>query len=143
MRAFLQRRLHFNTFLKGSKSGLTTSHYLRLMALALGDLVIALPLAVYFLHGSVQHLVPWPSWAEVHRSFGQVRVYREESFIKDPAYATRTFLPRWLAPLSALLFFSFFGLSKEACDACKIWYTSVRRGFWEDRRAKEYREEPP
>lgn len=123
IKAFLKRRLHFNTILQGQKSGLTTGHYLRLMALALSDLVITLPLAVYFLHGFLPKVKPWSSWGDVHENFGHVQVFPAASL--KPGHQTHIFLPRWLAPLSALLFFSFFGLSKEACDGYRSWWKSL------------------
>jgi pheromone a factor receptor len=124
MKAFLERRLHFNTFLRGSRSGLTTSHYLRLMALALSDLIITLPLAAYFLHQGLREMRPWTSWRDVHNNFGQMRLIRQAAV--PSGELTNMFLPRWLAPLSALLFFTFFGLSKEACDGYRSWWTAAR-----------------
>jgi len=41
---------------------------------------------------------------------------------RNPEFATGIFLPRWLAPLSAIAFFAFFGLAEDAlADYVALW----------------------
>lgn len=95
------------------------------MALALSDLLLTLPLSIYFLHGCVKALAPWTSWNDIHSGFGQIRLHSVILFDRNPVYTVTTFLPRWLAPISSLLFFMYFGLTQDACEDYRSWYLAI------------------
>ena len=126
--AFLRRRLHFSTVLKSNNSGLTTSRYVRLAGLAISDLLIALPLALYFLVVIARNLEPWISFDWIHLDFNTV-VPRDEVYMaRNPEFAIGIFLPRWLAPLSAITFFGFFGLAEDVlADYVALWSRLQKR----------------
>ncbi|KAG7528450.1 hypothetical protein FFLO_06159 [Filobasidium floriforme] len=124
--SFIRRRLQFSTFLKTNQSGLTTSRYLRLVALATSDLLISLPLAIFYLVEFTQHLSPWISFDWIHLDFHVVNAFDSTYMARNPDIATRLFLPRWLAPLSAIAFFAFFGLAEDALADYVSIYERIR-----------------
>lgn len=97
------------------------------MALALSDLLLTLPLSIYFLHGCVKNLAPWTSWDDIHRGFSHIRLQPTLLYDEELASALVTFLSRWLAPLSSLLFFMYFGLNQDACEDYRSWYLVIHK----------------
>ncbi|KAJ7223583.1 putative fungal pheromone GPCR, STE3-type [Mycena pura] len=135
-RAFLRRRAASSQFIAPSGSsknpGLTGGHYFRLMALAMIDVIFTTPLGFFFiyLNRSEAPLEPWISWANTHSNFSRV--------VQIPAFVWRA-LPnpalglqftRWMAPVSALIFFAFFGCAADARRNYAIAFNALAATFW-------------
>lgn len=126
---FFRRRLQFASFLRGNNSGLTINRFVRLSALATCDLIISLPLALYYLISFSQHLTPWISFEYIHLEFGTVNQFNATYMAKNPDIATTLFLPRWLSPLAAIIFFAFFGLAEDALSDYLTGYSRLQSAF--------------
>ncbi|KAJ7028139.1 putative fungal pheromone GPCR, STE3-type [Mycena alexandri] len=122
--SFFRRRSAFIHMIKESDSGLTTSRYVRLMAMTtlLGTwnaIVIGIGLWATYSDG----LRPWTSWADVHFNFSRIQPYPIAEF---PGPLLRLTYLLWAAvPISALLFFSFFAFGEDAMKE----YRNLRRWF--------------
>ena len=109
--------MRFQALLKASHSGLDTSHYIRLMAIAGADLLMSLPLAIAFLVTRSDHLRRWTSWDDIHQSYSRVA---QVALINMPAYyglpqnLALASIGEWLGPLLTMLVFILFGVSDEA-----------------------------
>ncbi|KZV82019.1 fungal pheromone STE3G-protein-coupled receptor [Exidia glandulosa HHB12029] len=127
LRHFLIRRVEFERHLRDSQSALTTSRYMRLMALAVCEIFWGTTLGAYvvFLNISVDGLRPWTSWADVHYNFSRVAVYPR--YLIGSWQKQNLFLSWWITPATALLFFIFFGFSEEALEGYAGALRWVRR----------------
>lgn len=110
---FLCRRMNFAAHLQNANSALTTHRYLRLMAMAVTEIVWGTTLTAFNLYNNVNSgLRPWTSWQDVHSDWLRVDLF---AFIElSPSFIKSMFLLWWAMPASAYIFFLFFGLSQEA-----------------------------
>ncbi|KAJ7642964.1 fungal pheromone STE3G-protein-coupled receptor, partial [Mycena polygramma] len=126
LRAFTKRRAAFAQFLAPASSsphssasalpGLTASRYLRLMALSFTAILLTTPLGIFaiWLNLTATPVGPWRSLSDTHFMFSRVE--------EVPAFFWRGVrlvevgieFTRWTAPLTALVFFGFFGFAIEA-----------------------------
>ncbi|KAL6308809.1 putative fungal pheromone GPCR, STE3-type [Sparassis latifolia] len=111
----LARQAQFKEFLP-AVGGLTRGRYMRLMALAMTDIVLTIPFGAYELYsnasgGAVQ---PWGSWANAHYNFSRVDQYPAVLWMRTPSLAVPLQLSRWMSPLCAVVFFAYFGFADEA-----------------------------
>jgi pheromone a factor receptor len=113
--------------LKGGQSGLTLNRFLRLSALATIDLLISLPLALYYLIPFSRNLVPWTSFNDIHFDFSTVNSYDANFITRHPQIAAQLLLSRWLAPITAIVFFSFFGLGEDALRDYLALYARLKK----------------
>ena len=117
----VRRRATFARHLE-SCSGLSTSHYIRLMLMAVIETLFAVASTSVTLWTATLNLRPWTSWADVHWGFSRI-----------DQYLTR-FMPRvmvryyyalwWLVPVSSYVFFLFFAFGRDAMreyGACSSW----------------------
>ncbi|KAI5828257.1 pheromone B alpha 1 receptor [Schizophyllum commune Tattone D] len=112
---FNKHRLQFSQFLH-THSTLSASRYLRLMALALTEMMCTMPLGIFVivLNSKTENIQPWVSLAVTHYGFGRVDqvpalVWRSQHLI-----VVCNELTRWCAPVSAFIFFFYFGFAEEA-----------------------------
>jgi len=124
LRWFIQRRAQFHDVL--STSGFTPSRYIRLMGLAMAELVGVLGINLYILASNAKnlHLRPWISWDYVHSHFKRVDPY---PFAVLSQLTINTYYVNWAYyPISAVLFFAFFGFGQEAMVQYKKTYHYIR-----------------
>ncbi|WWC59158.1 uncharacterized protein I303_101706 [Kwoniella dejecticola CBS 10117] len=125
IKLFLSRRLQFQTLLRSSKSGLDSRDYVRLMALASVDILIALPLCTFSLAKAIANPMPYESWAAVHYNFSRVIQYPASQAFVYERVVLGTVLPRWFSPLLSIIFFLFFGVSIEAMGEYSRWVSCI------------------
>ena len=115
LRAFYRRRLEFTQFLS-THSSLSMSRYIRLMMLALSEMMCTVPISIYstYISNKGVPLQPWVSWADTHYDFSYVGQVPAVVWRSDPNYRIAVELTRWLFPASAFLFFLLFGFGAEA-----------------------------
>ncbi|KAF7320481.1 Pheromone receptor [Mycena chlorophos] len=135
LRSFFRRRAAFSQFLSPNAShasGLTTARYLRLMALAAVDILITTPLGIFaiYLNATATPFGPWRSWADTHFDYSRVEQYPAFIWRADLLLATGLESTRWAAPLSAVLFFLFFGFAAEARKNYMVAIRSSVSFFW-------------
>ena len=114
LRAFWKRRVQFAELIS-SNSSLNVSRYVRLILLALVNMMLTVPLGVFSIYlNSHIPLSPWTSWEDVHFNFSRVGLVPSLIWRSNPSFNTGVELTRWLFPVSALLFFALFGFASEA-----------------------------
>ncbi|KAJ6470316.1 putative transmembrane pheromone receptor [Mycena sanguinolenta] len=126
LRAFLQRRAQFSQFLS-LNSGLTTTRYFRLMALASVELFISLPIVTYALYLNISHspIEPWISWSNVHADFSTVLQVPAIIWRADRHSQASVELTRWTGVIGALVFFAFFGFAAEARKHYRLAFCAI------------------
>ncbi|KAI0299539.1 GPCR fungal pheromone mating factor [Russula brevipes] len=100
--------------IKPSNSGLNRGHYLRLMVLSSMDLIVTIPLRVYYMVKDARlGMIPWKSWDHTHSKYSPV--FRVMAFISKNRLDTARSLEisRWWLVLNAFVFFAFFGFTSE------------------------------
>ncbi|KAI5119268.1 hypothetical protein M0805_007270 [Coniferiporia weirii] len=137
--SFLRRRREMSQFLN-SNSQITLSRYFRLMALAMMDTVLTIPLAIFaiWLNAVESEIQPWRGLADAHFDFS--RVEQVSSVVWHLSkWTTLSFgLDRWFIVFCAAVFFAFFGFAEESRKnymkvywiiASRFGYTPKPKGF--------------
>lgn len=127
IRHFFLRRLMFARHLQNSNSALTPSRYIRLVAMAIvqmlwGAVVMVINVAFTCRHG----LRPWTTWADVHSNFSRVAQFPTIFITLDVLRWTQ--FTWWTIPISAFFFFAFFSFGADAVKeykACINWVSIV------------------
>jgi len=127
LRFFIIRRVEFESFLRGGSSSLTTGRYLRLMGLAVTEILWGISLSSYILFLNVFDggLRVWDNWEHVHSDFG--RIDRFPFRLMPKAIQSRLLLSWWITPATAILFFLFFGFGEEAMAEYRGVIVWIRR----------------
>ncbi|KAJ7164180.1 putative fungal pheromone GPCR, STE3-type [Mycena filopes] len=126
---FFRRRSTFFHMMKDSNSGLTTSRYIRLMAMTtlLGTwnaIVISIGVWATYAGG----FRPWTSWADVHFGFSRIQPF---TIAEIPPPLLRLNYLLWAAvPISSLFFFSFFAFGGDAMKEYRHLYLWIRRNVF-------------
>ncbi|KAI0944378.1 hypothetical protein AcW1_002108 [Taiwanofungus camphoratus] len=121
---FLRRRVTFAKLLENSQTGLSTSRYLRLMAMAVVEMIIGVASTSATLAFSVKwDMRPWTNWADVHWNFSRIDLY---ATLFTPPFVLRFYYGIWwIVPISSFIFFLFFAFGQEAMKeygACATWF---------------------
>nr|AAS46748.1 PDSTE3.3 mating-type pheromone receptor [Pleurotus djamor] len=123
---FIRRRLTFAAHLQNSNSALTTNRYLRLIAMSITQMIYGTVLTSVNLYSNARHgLSPYTSWEDVHFNFSRIDVY-PKMFIPPKLYSLML-LFWWTMPVSALIFFIFFGFGEEAKKEYSKYWSWIRR----------------
>ncbi|KAL4076381.1 STE3-like pheromone receptor [Scleroderma citrinum] len=98
-----------------SSHNITTGHYCRLMVLCMVEVAFTVPLGIYnmVLDSGADELQPYISWENVHFDFSYVGQYPAVAWQSSPETALSLESSRWFCVLCALIFFMFFGWSRE------------------------------
>lgn len=118
---FVRRRLTFALHLDQSNSAMTTNRYLRLIAMALTEMVLGISLTAFNLFSNVSlGLRPWISWENVHSNFSRVGLFPTSTL--PPQLVTNMMIVWWTLPASSIIFFAFFGFGEEPLNEYKkVW----------------------
>ncbi|ESK88816.1 pheromone receptor [Moniliophthora roreri MCA 2997] len=131
LRSFYIRRAQFAQFMS-SNSAMNMSRYLRLMVLAIVDIMFTIPLGTYVVYAGTHGvpLRPWISWEETHFNFGRVDLVPAIVWRNNPDYLLSMEFSRWLAPFCAILFFALFGFASEAKKnySAAFWWVAKKFG---------------
>ncbi|KAF8963261.1 STE3-like pheromone receptor [Flammula alnicola] len=130
LRSFWIRRVQFNQLIT-SNSSMSISRYLRLVLLALIDMMCTLPLGIYsiYIGNKGVGLAPWISWEDTHFNFSRVALVPALIWRSDPSFQTSMELSRWLPVVCAFLFFALFGFAAEAKKHYKLAFWAVMKVF--------------
>ena len=109
----MRRRMSFVMHLQNSNSALTTYRYLRLMAMAVTEMFWGTALTAFNIYSNFSYgFRPWISWQNVHSNFSRVDLY--PTIYLSPSFLRSVYLFWWAMPVSAFIFFLFFGFGEEA-----------------------------
>jgi pheromone a factor receptor len=128
-----KRERQFNQVMSSNRN-LNRGRYFRLMALALVDVLLTIPLAAYVLSLVVgDHLGAWKSWSRTHNGDNYSRIIQVPASIWKhiPHGQFDLEAARWLLVACAFLFFSFFGFADEARQHYRLVFKSLatRAGY--------------
>lgn len=128
--AFLKRRREMNQFLT-SNSQITMSRYFRLMALAMMDTFLTVPLACFSIWlNAVESVVsPWKGLADAHWGFHRIEQIPAVMWRLSKWNTLSFYLDRWFIIFCALVFFAFFGFAEESRKNYAKVYWSVAKRF--------------
>lgn len=111
---FVSKRLQFRTILKTSKSGLDTSHFVRLMCVASADLLVAVPLNIYLIVRTSRELRPWVPRDVFYADWNYVNFVPVDVWLMSSEWLLGGLLPRYVFPAVAFAFFALIGVTEEA-----------------------------
>ncbi|KAG8857217.1 hypothetical protein FRB96_005892 [Tulasnella sp. 330] len=123
---FIKRRDQFTQHLRSNSTGLSTSRYARLMALAVTQVIVETGLGGYIIITSLkgEPLRIWDNWADVHSDFSRISQFPEVVF--PDSFWNQLLLTWYLPLLCSLDFFIFFGLGQEAMGEYSRAITWIR-----------------
>jgi len=129
--SFLKRRSTFNELLRSQGGGLNANRYIRLMALASTEVLFVFPMSLiaYIRNVTLTPMQPWHSWTYVHADWNRVSYITRFVLSLDPTTSTLMEVIRWCMPISAILFFIFFGLASEARKQYRQWWYACLKPF--------------
>ncbi|KAJ3567262.1 hypothetical protein NP233_g6477 [Leucocoprinus birnbaumii] len=114
IRAFNKSRAQSKEMLS-SYSNLSSSRYIRLMALAATDVIGTVPLAIFVIVENMKGpRAHWISWQDTHANFSRVvqlpaLIWRQSQHLEIALEVNR-----WAPVACAIVFFAFFGFADEA-----------------------------
>lgn len=126
LRHFIMRRISFASHLNNSNSALTTSRYLRLMAMASLQMICSIAATSYQLWFTLQTnaLRPWKSWNFVHSDWLRIGIFPA---LFTPEFVAKFFyIAWWFVPLPTFLFVAFFSFGKDAMDEYRKCFEWLR-----------------
>ncbi|CAE6388469.1 unnamed protein product [Rhizoctonia solani] len=124
----INRRRQFSNTLSASRSGLTTSQYFRLMALAATDMFFSLPLSVFILITTLRlRQNPWISWADTHQNFGRINFFPWAIVTLRPSLYVLLQIFRWAPPALGFVFFLYFGIAGETTMEYRRWFWAIAK----------------
>ncbi|KAG8708615.1 hypothetical protein FRC09_001130 [Ceratobasidium sp. 395] len=119
---FLRRRADFQKDLQSKQSSLTTGYYLRLVALSVTEMLFATTMTIYVLAVTVEDggLSPWISWEHVHSNWHRIGQFPK--ILTPDSFWGRIWIIWYIGPIASVIFFAFFGFSREArVEYSKAW----------------------
>ncbi|OBZ74474.1 Pheromone B beta 1 receptor [Grifola frondosa] len=123
---FFRQRFIFSMRLQSSNSALSTSRYLRLIAMSITEIIWQTALTALVMYDNISPgLRPWTNWADVHSNFSRVGQFFILEFM--PSYQRQFFLFFWVMPISSFIFFIFFGFGEETMKDYRIPVNWIRR----------------
>ena len=110
---------------------MSVSRYMRLVMLALIDIMCTAPLAIFSIYISNKGvgLAPWISWSDTHYNFSRVSLVPAIIWRSDPSFRMSVELTRWLPVVCALVFFALFGFASEARKFYKNVFCGLLKVF--------------
>ncbi|KAI0311157.1 pheromone A receptor-domain-containing protein [Amylostereum chailletii] len=130
LRAFFKRRAQFNEVIS-AHSALTVNRYFRLMAIAMVDVVLTVPISAFgiYLAASSNSIRRWISWDDTHFNYGEVDSIPAILWRSSKNGQISVELSRWSVVFSAFVFFAFFGFSMESRKNYSRVFRAVAKRF--------------
>ncbi|KAF5353301.1 hypothetical protein D9756_007944 [Leucocoprinus leucothites] len=130
LRAFVQHRAQFQQFLSSNFS-LSTSRFIRLMALATVEIIFNIPITSYGLYLNItsRPIYHWKSWSDTHFAWYTIDTYPAVVWRSQKTQVIIMEFTRWLPIFCAFVFFAFFGFADEAISNYKRAYSAILGSF--------------
>jgi hypothetical protein len=100
--------------LRAAFSDADTSHYFRLMALAVIQMLLIIPISGYVIAANAKTVYPFLGWEAIHAYFTEVTQIPASVWRSNRSLAAGTELSRWAVIFQAIISFIFFGYVREA-----------------------------
>lgn len=110
---------------------MTPSRYMRLMALAVAEMLCTIPIGAYsiYINTAGVDLEPWISWSDTHYNFSFVEEVPAFEWMSNRSFTISVQMGRWVYPFSAFLFFALFGFAGEARKNYRLGYWWIAKRF--------------
>jgi pheromone a factor receptor len=142
LRHFIIRRLTFAAHLQASKSALTTSRYLRLVAMASVQIVGSITITSYnvWFTSMAIPIRPWTNWADVHSDFGRIDQFpiRFTPEIVQSGF----YVVWWMVPIPTFLFVTFFAFGNDAIEEYKKCFLWIKEKVFRQSKSGEFTKAP-
>ena len=127
---FNSHRMQFNQVVR-SNSSLTVGRYFRLMALAMTEIMLTTPLAIFTiaLNATSTEVGPWRSWDDTHFAYSRIEQIPALFWRSNHLLVVSMELTRWLAPVTAVTFFLFFGFAEEARKQYHSLFSCIKKNL--------------
>jgi len=122
---FYKRGRQFSQIMSSNR-GLNQSRYIRLMCLAMIEVLGTIPLSSFVLaYNSKMGIEKWVSWSDTHSNYS--RIIQIPGILWKTDHTTHILYEfyRWSLVLCAFIFFAFFGFADEARKHYRLVYTSI------------------
>jgi pheromone a factor receptor len=99
-----------------SGHSISRPNYIRLMLIASVDIIFTVPTAIYLFYLNVfrsGHNLDWESWSEIHSHFSNVVQIPASDWKADRWGAAVVYWQKWVFAYTAVVYFAFFGFTKE------------------------------
>jgi len=122
---FYKRRRQFSQVMSSNR-GLNQSRYVRLMCLAMVEILGTIPLSCWILSINAKAgFVHWGSWDWIHSDYSQIVQVPSIMWKTDHDSHILFETYRWSLVACAFIFFGFFGFADEARRHYRLVYTSL------------------
>jgi len=127
--AFMQHRKDIDILSSSNHRSLTSYRYFRLMVFASVDVLFLLPVTMFLLFQVIttQAMYPWNGLADLHFDFSNVLQFPADEWRVRQATINQLLTAPGTAIGSALVFFAFFGMAKEARVQYRMAFDALRR----------------
>jgi len=115
--------------LLSTNSGLSTSRYFRLMALATIELLGTVPLGAWGIYTDAAYINPYLGFADTHYNFSRVEQYPALLWMNWGLYSVALRMTRWSIVACGLIFFAFFGFAEEARRHYRLAFKFVAKSL--------------
>jgi pheromone a factor receptor len=103
------------SILASSTGGPAYNHYIRLFMLSGIDILITIPLNIWYFTTFFQIPVsPWPGWKFVHSNWSQIEQYTTADVKSSPPMFYQFEVTRWMCVVYGFVFFGLLGVTAEA-----------------------------
>ena len=100
--------------LNETRCNLNPKRYIRLICFSTFDLIVGIPITVFYLYLDIKILVPFPGLAQEHSDFNQIYQYPAVLWRANTLTELSYELNRWITVWGAFVFFAIFGFTEES-----------------------------
>jgi hypothetical protein len=91
-----------------------TKNHARIFILSCIDILLTVPLGIFFMRNNAQNVNPWLGWDDTHAKFSNIDQFPSIIWRSIPALELGLECTRWSPVLCAVVWFLFFGLDGQA-----------------------------
>ena len=125
---FLSIRAFYNRS-KQNETHNIESRYLRLICFSTGDLLVGLPVTLFYLYLEIMNDGPYPGLTQLHSNFSQIYPLPAVIWRASPLNEASFELNRWIIVYVAFVFFAIFGFTQESRNNYRAVLQSVVQVF--------------
>jgi len=127
IRAFYNRskdaKTHFHNL------SIDSNRYIRLICFSVFDLLIGIPITVFYMYLSIIQLIPFPGLNFEHYHFSYTPQFPAVVWRSTPLNELAFELNRWIVVWGAFVFFAIFGFTEESRSSYRAGLRSVVQAF--------------
>ena len=129
IRAFYNRCKSNGTRNNSLNLGFNSSRYIRLICFSACDLLVGIPVMLFYLYMTITSLAPFPGLTQEHNNFSQILQLPAAAWRADTLDELSFELNRWIIIFGAFVFFAIFGFTEESRNNYRAMLQYVVRVF--------------